>query len=74
MLPAQAIATLRGISLEALTGEFGQAGMTPAKRPIAWADPVELPDVHVDLAALDEETDARRDVARRRVTTATLRD
>jgi hypothetical protein len=53
VLPAQAIATLRGISSEALLHEFGEAGVTPVERPIAWADSSELPDVEVDLAALD---------------------
>jgi transcriptional regulator with XRE-family HTH domain len=43
VLPAQAIATLRGISVGALMDEFGEAGVTPAERPIAWADPRELP-------------------------------
>lgn len=38
VLPAQAIATLRGISVEALMDEFGEAGVTPAERPIAWAE------------------------------------
>jgi Zn-dependent peptidase ImmA (M78 family) len=55
VLPAQAIGTLRGISLEALVEELGEAGVTPAARSIAWADPAELADVHVDLAALDED-------------------
>ena len=44
VLPAQAIATLRGISLEALEEELREAGVTPAERPIARADPAELPD------------------------------
>ena len=44
VLSAQAIATLRGISLDALMEELGEAGVTPAERPIAWADPAELPD------------------------------
>jgi hypothetical protein len=48
VLPAQAIASLRGISVEALMGEFGEAGVTPAARPIAWADPDELPDVEAE--------------------------
>ena len=61
VLPAQAIATLRGISLEAVLEELGEAGVTPAERPIAWADPAELPDVHVDLAALDEDLGAADD-------------
>lgn len=61
VLPAQAIATLRGISLETLMEELGEAGVTPAERPIAWADPTELPDVHVDLATLDEDLAAADD-------------
>jgi len=55
VLPAQAIATLRGISLEAAEEELREAGVTPAERPIAWAEPADLPDVHVDLAALDAD-------------------
>lgn len=54
VLPVQAIATLRGISPEALLGELNEAGVTPAERPVAWADPGDLPEVHVDLAALDD--------------------
>jgi Zn-dependent peptidase ImmA (M78 family) len=61
VLPAQAIATLRGISVEALMDEFGEAGVTPAERPVAWADPDELPDVEVDLAALDADLAAADD-------------
>lgn len=61
VLPAQAIATLRGINLEAIVEELGEAGVTPAERPVAWADPAELPDVHVDLAALDEDLGAADD-------------
>jgi Zn-dependent peptidase ImmA (M78 family) len=61
VLPAQAIATLRGISLDALVEELSEAGVTPAERPIAWADPAELPDVHVDLAALDADLAAADD-------------
>lgn len=34
VLPAQAIATLRGISLEALAEELGEAGVTPPERPL----------------------------------------
>jgi Zn-dependent peptidase ImmA (M78 family) len=55
VVPAQTIATLRGISLETLMEELGEAGMVPPERPIAWAEPAELPDVDVDLAALDED-------------------
>lgn len=55
VLPAQAIATLRGITLTAAVGELEEAGVAPVERPVAWADPADLPDVHVDLAALDED-------------------
>jgi hypothetical protein len=61
LLPAQAIATLRGISLEALEEELREAGVTPAERPIRWAEPADLPDVRVDLAALDEDLAATDD-------------
>jgi Zn-dependent peptidase ImmA (M78 family) len=61
VLPVQAIATLRGISPEALLGELNEAGVTPAERPIAWADPGELPEIHVDLAALDDALAAADD-------------
>lgn len=61
VLPAQTIATLRGISLEALIEELGEAGVSPNEQPIAWADPAELPDVHVDLTALDEDLAAGGD-------------
>jgi Zn-dependent peptidase ImmA (M78 family) len=61
VLPAQAIATLRGISVESLMEELGEAGVTSAERPIAWAHPRELPDVEVDLAALDADLAAADD-------------
>lgn len=61
VLPAQAIATLRGITLEAAEADLREAGVVPVERPIAWADPTELPDVHVDLAALDEDLNAPDD-------------
>jgi hypothetical protein len=44
VLPAQAIATLRGINVEDLMEELTEAGVTPAERPVAWADPGELPE------------------------------
>jgi Zn-dependent peptidase ImmA (M78 family) len=55
VLPAQAIATLRGIAPEIAEAELREAGVTPAERPIAWADVGDLPDVDVDLGALDED-------------------
>jgi Zn-dependent peptidase ImmA (M78 family) len=53
VLPAQAIATLRGVPLDTVLAELEEAGVTPIERPVAWADPADLPDVHVDLDALD---------------------
>lgn len=61
VLSAQAIATLRGITLEAAESDLREAGIVPAERPVAWADPAELPDVHVDLDALDEDLNAPYD-------------
>jgi hypothetical protein len=61
VLPAQAIATLRGISVETLVEELSEAGVTPAERPVAWADPGKLPDADVDLAALDADLAAADD-------------
>lgn len=61
VLSAQAIATLRGITLEAAEADLREAGAVAIERPIAWADPAELPDVHVDLAALDEDLNAPDD-------------
>lgn len=61
VLSAQAIATLRGITLEAAEADLREAGVVPSPRPIAWADPAGLPEVHVDLAALDEALSAPDD-------------
>ncbi|GAB3433845.1 ImmA/IrrE family metallo-endopeptidase [Actinophytocola sediminis] len=54
VLSAQAIATLRGIPLADAEADLRKAGITPAQDTITWTDPAELPDVHVDLTALDE--------------------
>lgn len=61
VLPAQAIATLRGITLKAAEVELREAGVAPAERLVTWADHTELPDVQVDLAALDEDLNAPDD-------------
>jgi Zn-dependent peptidase ImmA (M78 family) len=53
VLPAQAIATLRGMPLDSVLAELEEAGVTPIERSVAWADPADLPDAHVDLEALD---------------------
>jgi hypothetical protein len=64
VLPAQAIATLRGITLEAAEADLREAGIAPAERAVVWADPTDLPAVHVDLAALDEDLNAPDDDGR----------
>jgi IrrE N-terminal-like domain len=57
VLPAQAVASLRGVTVDALQAELREAGVAPPERPIPWANPAELPDVDVDLAALGEDLD-----------------
>lgn len=56
-LSVQAIATLRGIDREDAEAELREAGVMPTKRSVAWADPTELLDAEVDLAALDAALD-----------------
>lgn len=58
VLPAQAIATLRGVPLDTVLAELEEAGVTPVERPLAWADPADLPDANVDLDALDLDLSA----------------
>lgn len=53
VLPAQAIATLRGMPLDTVLAELEEAGVAPVEHPVSWADAADLPDVHVDLGALD---------------------
>ncbi|MEU0241242.1 ImmA/IrrE family metallo-endopeptidase [Nocardiopsis sp. NPDC006198] len=57
VLSVQAIATLRGITRQEAEAELREAGVVPGERRVAWADPAELPDADVDLAALDEALD-----------------
>lgn len=61
VLSAQAIATLRGITLEAAQADLREAEVETAPRQVAWAEPAELPDAHVDLAALDRDLDTPDD-------------
>lgn len=61
VLPAQAIATLRGITLEAAEADLRDAGIVPVEQPVAWSDPSDLPDVDVDLTALDKDLNAPDD-------------
>lgn len=55
VLSAQAIATLRRITLDEAEADLREAGVVPAEQAVAWADAAELPDVQVDLSALDED-------------------
>lgn len=55
VLSAQAIATLRGITLDEAETELWEAGIQPVEQDASWADPAELPDIDVDLGVLDED-------------------
>jgi hypothetical protein len=55
VLSAQAIATLRGITLDEAETELWEAGVQPVEHDARWADPAELPDIDVDLGVLDED-------------------
>jgi hypothetical protein len=61
VLPAQVIATLRGIPAETAVTELREARVFPAQHPVTWTDPTALPEVDVDLAALDEALGAAGD-------------
>jgi Zn-dependent peptidase ImmA (M78 family) len=58
VVSAQTIATLRGITREAAETELREAGVEPANMEIPWADPADLQEVHVDMAALDADLNA----------------
>lgn len=58
VLSVQAIATLRGISRREAEAELREAGVVPKERMATWADPTDLPDAEIDLAALDAVLDA----------------
>lgn len=55
VLSAQAIATLRGVNLETTENDLREAGIEPVEQPVAWANPSELPDISVNLSALDTD-------------------
>lgn len=61
VLSAQAIATLRGIPLDEAAAALQEAGVVPVEQPVAWAAAGDLPDVDVDLAALDDVLNAPDD-------------
>ncbi|MEU4215372.1 hypothetical protein [Actinoplanes sp. NPDC026623] len=52
VVSAQTIATLRGIAPDTAAAELREAGIFPARHPVSWADPAELPEVQVDLDAV----------------------
>lgn len=54
VVSAQTVANLRGITAEDAATELREAGVYPADHQVAWVDPGELPDVRVDLDALDD--------------------
>jgi Zn-dependent peptidase ImmA (M78 family) len=62
VVSAQAIATLRGITADQAAAELREAGIFPAPQLVTWADPSELPDVEVDLNALDRVLGSAEDV------------
>ncbi len=54
VVSTQTIATLRGDNmLDTVEAELREAGIRPIERPIPWATPDDLPEVEVDMAALD---------------------
>lgn len=61
VLSAQTIATLRGVPLEIAEATLREAEIVPAERPVPWTDPTDLPEVQVDLSALDDALNAQDD-------------
>ena len=53
VVSAQAIATLRGVSLAQAEADLHDAGVVPIESSVEWVDHGDLPEVDVDLAALD---------------------
>jgi Zn-dependent peptidase ImmA (M78 family) len=54
VLSAQAIATLRGVTLEETEADLRKAGVEPIDPSVTWTDASDLPDVNVDLSGLDD--------------------
>ncbi|HEV3173034.1 MAG TPA: ImmA/IrrE family metallo-endopeptidase [Actinocrinis sp.] len=63
VLPAQAIATLRGIPVEDAEADLRAARIAPPEHPVMWADYTELPEVNVDVVALEADLSAPDDEA-----------
>jgi Zn-dependent peptidase ImmA (M78 family) len=54
VLPAQAIATLRGLPLDAVEAELRDAGVVATETPVPWSTADQLPNVDVDLSVFDD--------------------
>ncbi|WP_329005223.1 XRE family transcriptional regulator [Kribbella sp. NBC_00709] len=54
VLPARAIATLRGISLDDVELELREADVVPHQPTVAWTAADDLPEVDIDLSDLDD--------------------
>lgn len=65
LLPAQAIATLRGTTVDTAEADLREAGIFRIHREIPWANPADLPDPDVDIEALDRALNADDDDAGR---------
>lgn len=54
----RALASLRGVTEDALQTELAEAGLVPEAAEVRWATPAELPPVEVDLSDLEEDAEA----------------
>lgn len=59
VVTAQTVATLRGISAEAVTEELTRAGINPKKHQPPWMTAADLPSVTVDLSDLEDDRTPR---------------
>lgn len=55
LLSVQTLATLRGISAEAMSDELAEAGVIPTEQEPPWMEAADLPPVTVDLSQLDDD-------------------
>lgn len=58
VVSAQTVATLRGLSVDEVTKELTDAGVTPRTHQPPWLTAAELPVVDVDLSGLDEDPES----------------
>jgi Zn-dependent peptidase ImmA (M78 family) len=61
VLSAQAIATLRGVTVAEAEAELSEAGIVPAATETMWADASDLPEVDIDVADLVDTLDVPGD-------------